>query len=267
MLTLNGTEVILDNFPDGTLLMKSDTLSNQLNITWSYENDAELFALICLAKHLRYNNPGADIYLTMLYIPNARMDRTKGIGDVFTLKYFAEIINSLEFTKVTVLDPHSAVSEALIDRIDIVSAERYIHLVIEDINAREAEPPTIYFTDEGGQKRYGHMLKQPTVYGMKKRNWEDGQILGIELFGEESHVRDKNVLVIDDIISYGGSIYYSAMKLKELDCRRIYVYASHVENSILDKDKGKLINSGLIERIYTTRSLYRGSHPLIQVIE
>ena len=42
----------------------------------------------------------------MPYIPNARQDRVKGPEDVFTLKYFANVINALGFRTVTVLDPH-----------------------------------------------------------------------------------------------------------------------------------------------------------------
>ena len=48
MILLNGNEMEQGKFPDGTLLMKFSRefkLSNV--ITWKYENDAEMFALIC----------------------------------------------------------------------------------------------------------------------------------------------------------------------------------------------------------------------------
>ena len=47
----------------------------------------------------------------MPYIPNARKDRAHREKDVFTLKYFANIINSLNFDNVYVLNPHSNVSQ------------------------------------------------------------------------------------------------------------------------------------------------------------
>ena len=43
--------------------------------------------------------------------------------------------------------------------------------------------------------------------------------------------------MIDDIISYGGTMYYSAKKLKELGVGKIYAYATHVENSLIFKGK------------------------------
>ena len=83
-----------------------------------------MFALYCLTRHLQ--KFGIKVSLFMPYIPNARMDRVKVDEDTFTLKYFAEIINSLSFTSVSVLDPHSSVSEALIERIRIFRPDKYI---------------------------------------------------------------------------------------------------------------------------------------------
>ncbi|MCL2863881.1 MAG: hypothetical protein FWE54_07415, partial [Methanimicrococcus sp.] len=55
----------------------------------------------------------------------------------------------------------------------------------------------------------------------------------------------------------------SARKLKELGANKIYLYVTHCEDSILS---GELINSGLLEKIYTTKSIYTGVHPLVEVI-
>ena len=118
MIKYNDRLVNIGHFPDGTLLMK-ELVSEELApkkekafITWLYENNEELLGLYFLTKHLQAKGI-RDISLKLPYIPNARQDRVKKSEDVFTLKYFAEIINSLGFSKVTVLDPHSYVSEAL----------------------------------------------------------------------------------------------------------------------------------------------------------
>ena len=65
-----------------------------IDVEWRYENDGELFALICLTKQLPVDR---EKYLILKYIPNARMDRVKNPDDIFTLKYFCEIINSLNY--------------------------------------------------------------------------------------------------------------------------------------------------------------------------
>ena len=119
MLKINNLPVELKKYPDGTLLIKDDNYIQDSNIiiTWNYESDNEIFALICLVKHLK--NKNNIISLNMPYCPNSRMDRVKDLEDVFTLKYFADIINYLNFNQVQVLDPHSFMSEALINNIII----------------------------------------------------------------------------------------------------------------------------------------------------
>lgn len=106
MITLNGKNVDINNFPDGTILMKTapDPKVLYALIEWRYENDREFLALAYLVKHIR--RLGIDmIDLYMPYIPNARMDRVRDREDVFTLKYFAELLNDLHLDSVIVLDP------------------------------------------------------------------------------------------------------------------------------------------------------------------
>lgn len=127
MIILNGKPVEIGSFPDGTILMKEDSVYYSAygsTIIWKYENDREFLALIYLVKHLRRRSFN-KISLWMPYIPNARMDRVKHNEDVFTLKYFTEIFNDLHFDSVTVLDPHSSVSEALIDNLNVINPKIY----------------------------------------------------------------------------------------------------------------------------------------------
>ena len=174
MIKVNGEIVEIGNFPDGTILMKQGyTLSNKPTITWNYENDRELVALIYLTKHLR--RLGWEmIDLVMPYIPNARQDRVKNPEDIFTLKYFSEIINSLNFRTVNVLDPHSTVSEALINNIHIYSAKPWIDNVLQklDVGFVDVYNPmtlittreyslTMFYPDEGAMKRYAGMVNLP----------------------------------------------------------------------------------------------------------
>lgn len=258
-----------NHFPDGTLRTDTPILNyiKDITILWKYENDAELFTLICLAK--KYKD--IDKKLLMPYIPHARMDRVKQSSDVFTLKYFAETINSLGFKTVIVIDPHSSVSEALIDNIVILQPKQYICETIRIIE-KETLDLVLYFPDSGAAKRYTDLCPEyKYVYGNKKRRWEDGKILGIEILNDfDIDLKGKTILMIDDIISYGGSMKYSADKLKEMGVGKIYAYATHTENSILDEEKGTLLkslNDGIVERLFTTNSIFTKEHEKITVME
>ena len=75
--------------------------------------------------------------------------------------------------------------------------------------------------------------------------------------------------MVDDIVSYGGTLYYSTLKLKELGAEHIFAYASHTENSVLDEEKGKFkkcLDDGTVEKLFTTSSIYHGKHDSIEII-
>lgn len=264
MIKLNGKEVTLGNFPDGTMLIKqSCPADDKITVSWFYENDRETVAIMYLANHIKAHGCN-NIHLYMPYIPNARQDRVKTDEDVFTLKYFAGFINSLGFKSVTVLDPHSGVSEALIDNIIIENPQKLIQNVIAKITETEGETPSMFYPDEGAGKRYSDMIPLPYAFGIKKRDWKTGTIQGLEVAGDTDNISGKNILIVDDICSKGGTFCFSAKKLKELGAKNIYLHVSHCENSIFD---GELLTSGLIKKIYTTNSILTKKHENIEITE
>lgn len=267
MIELNEKKIEIGKFPDGTILMKEyvakDFSGNQTaDITWKFENNEELVALIYLTRHLQSHGI-ENIHLYMPYIPNARQDRVKSDEDVFTLKYFAEIINSLHFTSVRVLDPHSSVSEALIDRIVIDSPKKNIVKVLEKIETKDRKL-LMFYPDEGAMKRYSGMIDRPYTFGMKKRDWETGKIEGLEVCGMTEQVAGSDILIVDDISSRGGTFFFSAKALKEIGAKDIYLYVSHCENTILE---GEVLSSGFVKKVFTTDSIYTGCNEKIEVID
>ena len=267
MIKIDGEIVNLGSFPDGTLLVKYDPKPWQkvgyAKLSWYYENDGEFLALAYLTKHLRANGV-SEIYLYMPYIPNARQDRVKTREDVFTLKYFAEMLNSLKFNRVEVLDPHSSVSEALIDNILILTPEFCIGDLLDKLGSPIEGNIMMFYPDEGAMKRYSGMVKLPYAFGIKKRDWATGTITGLDVAGEVESIAGKDILIVDDICSRGGTFLHSAKKLKELGANNIYLFISHCENTILE---GELLTSGLIEKVYTMNSIFTKNHEKIEVLK
>lgn len=248
---------LTDRFPDGTLSIKIDKTALPSTIEWYYEDDSELFTLICLMNHF-VNKRGWELYLP--YIPHARMDRVKHAEDVFTLKYFCDIINSLNFDTVIVRDAHSSVALALLNNVFEASIEANIKIAINDEIAYWSQKGeenvednlAIFFPDQGAKKRYENLIGRfPTGYGEKDRCWETGEIRGLIVHNAEA-LKNKHVIIIDDICSRGGTFYHSAKILKEKGVKSVSLYVTHCENTIA---KGDIFNRELIENIYTTRSL------------
>ena len=253
MIRVGNVEIKQGQFPDGTLLMKFDPNGDEFDprgnmlVEWYYENDAELFSLICVKRHLDRVYSYSDVILYMPYIPHARMDRVKSDADVFTLKYFCEVINSLNFKVVHVRDAHSNVSLALLDNVVDEGVERYVNNAITFSNA-----DALFFPDEGAMKRYSEHFTKPYAFGMKKRDWETGKILGLDIINAENIV-GKNVLIVDDICSRGGTFYHSAKALKAAGAKSVSLYVTHLEETVTI---GDLPESGLINHIYTTESIF-----------
>ena len=264
MLYVNFEPVEVKHFPAGEQSILDFNYSkpisgNKVFIDWYYENDEELVTLIYITNHIRSLYPDVLIQLDMPYIPHARMDRVKSDKEVFTLKYFAQVINSLNFCQVFTADAHSNVSEALIDRIVNVDPSEIINKILKDFK----QLPVVYFPDAGAYKRYSGLecfKNVKMVYGEKIRNWETHRIEGLNVVTNGVDLKDKYVIMVDDIISYGGTFYHSANKLKELGVKGIYAYATHVENEMLNEEKGTFIKSlkdGTVTKLFTTNSIFK----------
>ena len=243
-------------FPDHSLLLKLDPeqmFDNRgaIKVEWLYEGDSELFTLICVKRHIDRHFSTKAIVLEMPYIPHARMDRVKADEDVFTLKYFCEIINSLNFKTVWVRDAHSNVSLALLDNVAEEPIYNYVHKAIIASNAE-----ALYFPDEGAMKRYKSIAdekKMPYAFGIKDRDWATGKLKGTIVMNKEAIV-DKNVLIIDDICSRGGTFFYAAKALKAAGAKSVSLYVTHLEETVT---LGELAASdGLVDHIYTTESIF-----------
>ena len=254
MIKVNDIVIEQNRFPDNSLLAKFNPYDENLFwedgivINWHYENDAELFTLICLKRHLdHFFGDATHINLNLPYVPHARMDRVKNSDEIFTLKYFCEVINSLHFDLVFITDVHSNVAPALLERVVNLKITSIVERVKDACGAQ-----VLCYPDEGAMKRYSSDILCPYTFGIKKRDWATGRIERLDLVYGEC-VKDKDVLIVDDICSKGGTFLHTAKALKEAGANNIYLYITHCETTVFD---GEMINSGLITGIYTTDSIF-----------
>jgi ribose-phosphate pyrophosphokinase len=270
MFLIDDTPIKIERYPDGTPRINVSADSYWLTLEWRYEKDEE-FLLWLITRHLRERLQIERLNLFMPYVPHARNDRTTDNVQVFTLKYFCEFVNALKFDRVIVRDAHSAVTSALLNSVESEPIAACAEKLIADLLDRDKD--IIFYPDEGSCKRYSELIKFPCAFGIKRRDWQSGKITGLDVQGEffgskpAARLTPFNALIIDDICSYGGTFLHSAKKLRELGADKIWLYVTHCENSILQGDLLKSENSGLLERIYTTRSIYSGNHPLIEILE
>lgn len=254
MIYLNDKLIETARFGDGTLKCDApdprDNNHNIFNIRWCYDDDSELFTLQCLVDYLRDMVSDAKINLHLPYIPNARQDRYVS-GKVFSLKTFCKIINNMNFASVISYDPHSNVSEALLDRFNW-------RLPVPEI---PADVEAVLYPDAGAAKKYQEIYgkypaqpisKLPVIIGNKHRNTE-GRIDRYDLLNFEENV--KTILIRDDICSYGGTFVSAAKALKERGVEKIYLMVTHCEGNIF---KGEVFD--YIDKVITTDSILDLDH-------
>ena len=127
----------------------------------------------------------------------------------------------------------------------------------------DPEKTMIVSPDEGGMSRsmyYSSVLGLPLGMFYKRRNYAvviDGRnpIEAHEFLGKS--VKDKDVIVVDDMISSGDSILEVAGHLKERGAKRIFIFVSFALfcNGLEKMDKA--YQEGLINKIFATNLIYR----------
>jgi ribose-phosphate pyrophosphokinase len=252
MILVNGQEVKFETFPNGETRLVADSLNDGWiikRLSFKYENDSDLIKLMLLKNYLDAIRKNV-IEFVIYYMPYSRMDRSEN-GSPFTLKYIANFINSLNFLNVTVIEPHSDVTTALLNNVKA----RYINfellpLVMKEIGF-DKESDFIVFPDTTSNKRYGKVKIPNQLTGIKHRNFETGKIESLELAGEVNNEGFK-ALLIDDLCSYGGTFLLTAEKLRELGASEIYLLVGHCEDSIF---KGSIFQSDLINKVFTTNTI------------
>lgn len=178
---------------------------------------------------------GKPIKLVIPNFPGARQDRRNMDGDVlFSAKYYAQIVNSIGFDEVFVLDPHSDVTPALLDRVTPLHVG---HIAQYDgLRAGvlfEYNYDAIVAPDAGAARRAYVMaaaLGVPRVLqAWKHRETATGKISG---FGVEDtkllvDAWTPRLLVVDDMCDAGGTFVGLAPVLAEAYGAVVDLYVTH----------------------------------------
>lgn len=273
MIELNKNRINFSNFPNSeTNMILSDPLMNSLagsskiEMLWRYEDDAELFQVMAIKRHLdsHVNMRQLEMVLVLPYIPYSRMDRGEG-NNIFTLKVFSEAINRMGFSEVIVLEAHSDVSLALIERVrEIPSTSIMTQNLLQQLEAKNGEENLyVVYPDAGAFKRYGKHLQYPReIHAVKVRDFDSGKISKVSL-SQASVKPGFTAVIMDDLVSKGWTFKFIIDALKEIGVSEVYLVVTHCENAILE---GELLNEPLLKGIYVTNSLFNAEKPDVLTI-
>lgn len=244
MIKVDGIEVKATIFPDKTSqvwkLPEELFQAKENNIVWDFESEAEFIHLAQLKELLStFGNRDRDINLEIRYLPYARQDKYVANDATFALRVFCKLINTLNFSKIEIFDPHSDLSLKEIRGVKAIDPFPNIAKVLAETQAVAVYP------DAGAATRYGKLIAQMNQVVFKKiRNQLTGEIEGI---GTDDEILPLHYLIVDDICDGGRTFIEAAKVLYAGGAKEVSLYISH---GLFTKGLNVLREAG-IKRIFT----------------
>lgn len=191
----------------------------------------KLIRLLFFTGALRDASAGR-LTLVTPYLAYMRKDRKTQPRDPVTTRYLAALIESVGTDRLVALDVHNlaAFQNAFRIRTDHLEARRLFAQHFAGRLPADAAV-TVVSPDEGGIKRAASFretlqgaLGRPVALGFMEKARAHGRLTTGRLVGE---VADRTVIILDDLISTGGTMAAAARAAKELGARTVYAAATH----------------------------------------
>lgn len=247
-------------FPDGEHYWKIEDSGKIAGVPAVYvcgtTDDAAVFEAYNIGCTLVREGCSA-LHLVIPYFGYSTMERAVKDGEVVTAKNIARLFSSIPLsaqgTHIYMMDLHSLGTqyyfEGNIHPVHL-TAQSVIDRMIADIRA-EGHSPVLASADMGRAKwieKMSNRLNIPGAYIMKKRI--SGSETSVEALNAD--VRDRDVIIFDDMIRSGGSILNAAKAYKSIGAKDIYIACVH--GVFVSGAVEKLKNSGLIKAVYCTNT-------------
>jgi len=221
------TDPRVRRFPDGEIDVKiqdsmrgHDVFLIQPTCHPVNENWLELFILL---DALRRASAGR-ITAVIPYYGYARKERKSQPREPISAKLMANFITLAGADRVLLLDLHADAIEGFFDvPTDHLTAHK---ILANHIGARRWDSCSVVAPDAGGAKRAEHMAKllgAPLVFVYKRRPHDDA----VEILDMAGDVNGRDCIVVEDIVSTGGTVVEVARALKEHGARHVVITSTH----------------------------------------
>lgn len=209
--------------------------------------------MICITVDALRRMGVKEINLFIPYFPAARQDRVMIPGEPLSVKVYADIINAMTLASVTVFDPHSEVTPALLNNCVAVSNHEFIKQVIANIGT-----DVKLISPDGGALKKIYKVSEflrgaEVVECSKSRDVKTGKLSGFKVYAED--LKGADCLIADDICDGGGTFIGLAEALKAKNAGKLYLAISH---GIFSKGFDDLAK--YFEQIFTTDSIKEVDH-------
>lgn len=215
-------------FPDGEskfTLNDKVTGRSVLLVQSTYQPvDQHIFQLLLASHHL--SGEGAKVTAVVPYLAYARQDKEFLPGEGVTLGVIAHLLRSAGVRRLVTVDIHSAEGLALFS-FPTYSVSAIPSMVGYARDNLDLKDPVVISPDFGGSKRteaFAQLYGAPFLKLSKTRDRASGEVTIREA---KLEVKDKDVVIVDDIISTGGTVRAAAEAVMKQGARRSVALCVH----------------------------------------
>lgn len=252
-ITVSPAEIFV--FPDGErriqiqdIVVDEDVVIVQPTTPVVDTHYFELFFLADAAKR----SGARSVTAVVPYLGYQRQDHVFRDGEAVSLAVIVNTMQSVGIDRVISFDLHSA-------KIPDVFSIPLVHLSALPLFVEEIKrqgwgglDTVLVSPDMGGIRRIkmmSEMLTQmPYATIEKNRDLATGKIEMTKVEGEITH----RALIVDDMISSGGTIVKAAEALRERGAKEIYVFVTH---PIFSSEAPQLLEESAVNKVYVTDSV------------
>jgi len=240
-------------FPDGESKI---TLSGEISkkrsvVVQSIFPPVDTNLIHALSLITKAKEESSKVTAVIPYMGYARQDREFLPGEIVTMKVLAKLFRGAGASEIMAVDVHSMVGfKHFKIRARNVSA---IPDLVRYFKKMKLKEPLVVSPDQGGKERaakFARELGTEFIALEKKRDRKSGKVR-IET-RKASKVLGTDLILVDDMISTGGSIVKAVQFLKKQKCRRIFVACTHA--LLINGAEGKIRRAG-VSKIVSTNTV------------
>ena len=214
--------------------------------------DTNLLQTLAIISQAR--KASSKIYAIIPYMGYARQDRQFLSGEVVTMSIVAKMLQAVGAKKVIVVDIHSktALNHFKIPTVNVSA----IPELAKYFKKLKIKKPLVVSPDTGGSsraKKFASLLNTDFITLKKSRNRNTGKV---QIQSSKVDVHGRDLVVIDDIISTGGSIIKATQFLKKQKCKRVFVACTH---GLFVGDAERKIKKAGVSQIISTNTIPRST--------
>ena len=211
--------------------------------------DTNLVQALSLITKAKENS--SEVIAVIPYMGYARQDREFLPGEVVTMKVLGKLFKGAGASKIIVVDIHSLIGfKHFSIKTKNVTA---IPDLVKYFKKLSLKNPLVISPDQGGKERAKEFAKEFNSNYIaldKKRDKKTGKVKIITK--KTCEVENRDLILVDDMISTGGSIIKAAQFLKKQKCKKIYVACTH---ALLMNGAEKKIKKAGVTSIISTNTI------------